>query len=141
HDLSSARTNTAGAAATRAWPRSWRTARGDGASACNGAASYGHAAAWQWKRRQWQRQRQRARTGRTEERKRTMSIKRSFVAFAVLLLIAGGCKQRQQTASTSASSNNQSVAQAAATPEQLGELGAKIKRQPNDAHRLLQENG
>ena len=70
-----------------------------------------------------------------------MSIKRSFVAFAVLLLIAGGCKQRQQTASTNASSNNHSVAQAAATPEQLGELGAKIKRQPNDAHRLLQENG
>ena len=70
-----------------------------------------------------------------------MSIKRSFVAFAVLLLIAGGCKQRQQTASTSANANNQSVAQAAATPEQLGELGAKIKRQPNDAHRLLQENG
>ena len=70
-----------------------------------------------------------------------MSIKRSFVAFAVLLLIAGGCKQRQQTASTSVNSNNQSVTQAAATPEQLGELGAKIKRQPNDAHRLLQENG
>jgi len=63
------------------------------------------------------------------------------------LLLAGACSN-DQPAATGASSGTPAVAsqQASATPaqltpEQLGELGAAIRKNPADAKRLLTERG
>ena len=63
-----------------------------------------------------------------------------------MLLFAAGCKNNPS--STTASSDKyapaaQSAAPAPAslTPEQLGTLGAQIKKQPNDAGKLLADHG
>src|SRR5687768_13095154 len=63
------------------------------------------------------------------------------------LLLAGGCSN-DQPAATNASGSTPAVAgqQAAATPaeltpEQLGELGAQIRKSPADAKRLLSARG
>ncbi|SRR5258708_4832800 len=75
------------------------------------------------------------------------TIGKSLTAFAgALLLIAAGCKGNGGSAtsgSTSVDANQQTSASIApaTTPEQLGALGAQIKKQPNDAHRLLVEHG
>ena len=66
---------------------------------------------------------------------RTMSI-----AFALLFLLAAGCSDRNESVPTAAS-NEPAVAQSTLSPEQLGELGAQIKKNPNDAQRLLSEKG
>jgi UDP-N-acetylglucosamine:LPS N-acetylglucosamine transferase len=59
------------------------------------------------------------------------------------LVLAFGCKQQSTTSvSAPASDNNATVvSQSNLTPEQLGELGAKIKKNPNDAQKLLSEQG
>ena len=74
------------------------------------------------------------------------TMRKSLTAFAgALLLIAAGCKGNGGSAtsgSTSVDANQPSTSIApATTPEQLGALGAQIKKQPNDAHRLLIEHG
>jgi hypothetical protein len=65
-----------------------------------------------------------------------------------MLVFAAGCKNN--TSSTTASSDTSSTpaAQSAAaaapsslTPEQLGTLGAQIKKQPNDADKILAGHG
>lgn len=61
---------------------------------------------------------------------------------AVLLVIAGGCQNKN--AATPAGGNPTAAASsssAALSPEQLGTLGAQIKKQPNDAHALLTQHG
>lgn len=74
-------------------------------------------------------------------------MKRSLIALsATLLLIAAGCKGNQglgTTGSTPAGTTSVASASNASTlsPEQLGSLGAQIKKQPGDAHRLLQQQG
>jgi hypothetical protein len=58
------------------------------------------------------------------------------MALAALLLVAAGCKgNRSTTASTtpSASAPASTSVSPATTPEQLGALGAEIKKHPNDA--------
>lgn len=71
----------------------------------------------------------------------------SATAFAALLLVAGACQNRQTATNASASPQANtpapaaSAAPGAASPEQLGALGAAIKRSPNDAHKLIQQQG
>ena len=56
------------------------------------------------------------------------------------LLVAGGCKNHsQQTANVT--TPNGAVVKMTLTPEQLGELGAKIEHHPADAKRILGEHG
>ena len=65
-------------------------------------------------------------------------MRKITIALALIALIAGGCsKKTNEITETSAPA----VTQASLTPEELGELGAKIKKQPGDASRLLQERG
>jgi hypothetical protein len=64
----------------------------------------------------------------------------SAVVAIVALTLTIGC--RNQPSSTSNSSSSQpAVAQASLTPEELGELGAAIRKSPNDAQRLLSDHG
>ena len=66
-------------------------------------------------------------------------MKKLSIAILALVLIVG-CKNKASTESTSATGNT-TVAQANLTPEQLGELGAKITKNPGDAQKLLSEQG
>ena len=66
---------------------------------------------------------------------RTMSI-----ALAFVMLFAAGCSDRNESVPT-ASSAEPAAAQSSLSPEQLGELGAQIQKNPNDAQRLLSEKG
>jgi len=62
---------------------------------------------------------------------------------ALSLLLAAGCKNKSEsTAASAPSPSNAAVSQtASATPEQLGEIGAQIKRHPKDAHSILSDHG
>jgi hypothetical protein len=63
------------------------------------------------------------------------------------LLLAGACSNDQPAATAGASSSTPVAGQQASTPpaqltpEQLGELGAQIRKNPADAKRLLTERG
>ena len=76
-----------------------------------------------------------------------MTMKRSLIALATtLLLIASGCKDDHGLATSSSTPAGATSTASAAngstlSPEQLGALGAQIKKQPSDAHRLLQQQG
>jgi hypothetical protein len=68
----------------------------------------------------------------------------SLIIAAATLVWMFGCKnQSNDTASNATPSNgNTSVAQQSTlSPEELGELGAKIKKNPSDAQKLLSEKG
>lgn len=68
----------------------------------------------------------------------------SLVIAAATLVWMVGCKnQSNDTASnTTPSNSNTSVAQQSSlSPEERGELGAKIKKNPSDAQKLLSEKG
>ena len=65
------------------------------------------------------------------------------LSLIVLLALAGGCQNRNETADVAAT-ENRPAAQAAAselTPEQLGELGAQIRKSPDRAKELLSQHG
>lgn len=73
----------------------------------------------------------------------------SMIVAAVALVAAFGCKNQnyeRQTASNTPSSTP-AASQATAntngnlSPEQLGELGAKIRKNPHDAQKILSEQG
>lgn len=75
-----------------------------------------------------------------------MTMKQSLTALATaLFLIAAGCKGNQGLGTSGSSgvgaSSHASANASTLSPEQLGTLGAQIKKQPNDAHRLLLEQG
>jgi hypothetical protein len=65
---------------------------------------------------------------------------------ALTLLLAAGCKNNQSS-TTAGSSNAPSTTAASSdnasslSPEELGTLGAQIKKQPNDADKLLAQRG
>lgn len=59
---------------------------------------------------------------------------------ASLAMIACNSETKSVTATDSGVTTSTSTT-AELTPEQLGQLGAKIKRQPEDAQRLLSEQG
>lgn len=56
-----------------------------------------------------------------------------------MLLATVACKN--QSAARSDASPDSLVAQKSLTPEELGELGAKINKNPNDAQQLLSQHG
>lgn len=73
-------------------------------------------------------------------------MRRLLISSAIAtLVLAAGCKNNaSSTTSSSGSSDTTSVAQTAPsslTPEQLGTLGAQIKKTPNDADKILANNG
>lgn len=75
-------------------------------------------------------------------------MKNTSIAIAGLaLVLTFGCKnQSDKTISSAAGSTTtntsaSSASQSALSPEDLGELGAKIKKNPNDAEKLLSEKG
>jgi hypothetical protein len=67
-------------------------------------------------------------------------MKKLSIAILALVLVVG-CKNKASTESTSATGNDKTVAQANLTPEQLGELGAKITKNPGEAQKLLSDQG
>jgi hypothetical protein len=74
---------------------------------------------------------------------RINAMKRSSIAVAVVLSFVLFACNKQSTTPT-ASNNTPAVSSTASTnltPEQLGELGAKIKKHPGDAQKLLSEQG
>jgi hypothetical protein len=71
-------------------------------------------------------------------------MKRLLIPAAIVtLVLAAGCKSN--SSSTTASSGNTdatSVASASSlSPEQLGTIGAQIKKTPNDADKILADHG
>ena len=64
-------------------------------------------------------------------------MRATLIALTISLLLVGACNQK--STSTAAVSNEQTVAQL--SPEQLGEIGAQIKKQPNDAQKILSSHG
>lgn len=80
-------------------------------------------------------------------------MRKSLIAAAAFaLVVSAGCKNNNATntnqaaspPSTSSSSSNTSVASSAPSsmsPEDLGTLGAQIKKQPNQADQLLSQHG
>ena len=71
-------------------------------------------------------------------------MKKTSIAIAALLVVlAFGCKQKSSTESAF-SPAQQTVATEQAetmTPEQLGEMGAQIKKHPSEAGKILSEHG
>lgn len=69
----------------------------------------------------------------------------SIAAAAFTLVFALGCKNQPTTSSESSSpAATTSVSSTSATnltPEELGQLGAKIKKTPDEAQKLLSEKG
>jgi hypothetical protein len=70
----------------------------------------------------------------------------TMTVLALSLIVGGGCKARQEAATTQTTAPATTQAASASTPsattpEQLGALGAEIKKHPNDAHKLITERG
>ena len=64
----------------------------------------------------------------------------ALAAFALIVVL--GCKKTESSSYTSTPSNTPSVAQTTnLSPEELGKLGAEIKKHPKDAEKLLSEKG
>jgi hypothetical protein len=73
-------------------------------------------------------------------------MRKIFIGVAALALVMlFGCKNQNQYQSSNANTpSNNSVSSQQATnlsPEELGELGAKIKKHPKDAQKLLSDKG
>ncbi|MGZ8781430.1 MAG: hypothetical protein ACXW31_16050, partial [Thermoanaerobaculia bacterium] len=64
------------------------------------------------------------------------------MSFVALLAFAGcGAKDQQTTAATNNESSTKTEASANLTPEELGELGAQIRKTPDRANEILRERG
>ena len=71
-------------------------------------------------------------------------MKTTSMAIALCaLLVAGACSNDRPASSAGATADKTAAAtqQADLTPEQLGELGAQITKNPNDAQRILSQRG
>jgi hypothetical protein len=67
-----------------------------------------------------------------------------IVTGALALLVLGGCRQRTttETVETPTTTNSTSTTVVTnMTPEELGQLGAEIKKKPAEAKRILSEHG
>jgi len=62
------------------------------------------------------------------------------ISFVALLAFAGGCNQKQDAVQTESGATEVNAA-VNVTPEQLGELGAKIRKTPDRSGELLVEYG
>src|SRR5947208_16882448 len=68
-------------------------------------------------------------------------MKKLSIAIAALsLVLTFGCKQKSSTTAPQQGVTTEQ-AQTNLTPEQLGEIGAKIKKHPSDADKILTDNG
>lgn len=67
--------------------------------------------------------------------KRTTTI----LALSLTLLIAVACRQEQVSASATSETVTSEAAATQLTPEELGELGAAIKKEPARADELLEQ--
>ena len=64
------------------------------------------------------------------------------LTIVVLLALAGGCKQSEYKSTSNEPAKVEQTTQAQElTPEQLGELGAKIRKTPDRAKELLTQHG
>lgn len=71
-----------------------------------------------------------------------MTMKSTLTMSLVVLLALAGCGAKdQQTAATNAESSPQAQASVNLTPEELGELGARIRKTPERANEILRERG
>lgn len=68
-------------------------------------------------------------------------MKTTVIAIALMMLF--GCKQQSHDnySASSQPSDTKQVAATTMTPEQLGTLGAQIKKEPSRAHELLAAHG
>ena len=65
-------------------------------------------------------------------------MRATLIGLAVALLLVSGCKDK--STQTGSMTGDPALTQSL-TPEQLGEIGAKIKKQPNDAQKILSHSG
>ena len=76
---------------------------------------------------------------------RIEAMRKIFIAIAALTLtLAFGCKNQNQYSSNNAPTPNNAVSSQQASnlsPEELGKLGAEIKKHPKDAQKLLSDKG
>jgi len=72
-------------------------------------------------------------------------MKKTSIAIALMtLVLALGCNQKSSTTTENAQPAPSQQAAASSqnlTPEQLGEIGAQIKKHPSDAEKILTEHG
>jgi ABC-type enterochelin transport system substrate-binding protein len=73
-------------------------------------------------------------------------MKKATIAIAAFaLVLTFGCKNNNATTSNASSqqpvATEQAQTQNNLTPEQLGEIGAKIKKNPSDANKILADHG
>src|SRR5438477_7348950 len=68
---------------------------------------------------------------------------RMIIAAFVVLVAVAACRKHESSTSYNAPSSSPSVTAVnqQMTPEQLGELGAQIKKEPARAHELLAQHG
>ena len=62
------------------------------------------------------------------------------ITLVLLLALAGGCNQKKATTAETESQTQVSTAKAM-TPEELGELGAQIRKNPDRTAELLKDHG
>jgi len=88
------------------------------------------------------RDRKRAKAAKDMERINTMKY---AAIFTIALFVLAGCKNQSTENNTAANANtttsSATVAQSNLTPEDLGRIGAKIKRHPKEANQILSERG
>ena len=65
------------------------------------------------------------------------------ISLVVLLALAGGCNQKKQQTAGVESPQTEATTKAAhsMTPEELGELGAQIRKNPDRTAELLKDHG
>jgi hypothetical protein len=66
-----------------------------------------------------------------------------LAATAMTLLLLGACKEKKttETVATPTTSSTSTTVVTNMTPEELGQLGAEIKKKPAEAKRILSEHG
>jgi len=84
--------------------------------------------------------------GTEKDMERINAMKKISIGIATLaLVLMFGCKNQNQTSGTSADNNTGNTVSSQQTanmsPEDLGTLGAEIKKHPKDAQKLLSDKG
>lgn len=66
---------------------------------------------------------------------------KATLALVLTLALTAACRSEQKTSNEAAAAQQTAAAPATLTPEQLGELGARIRKDPASADELLSEKG
>jgi len=85
-------------------------------------------------------------TAKAKDMERISAMRNITIGIAALsLVLVLGCKKQENTSEYNNSSSNNTVASQQATtnlsPEDLGKLGAEIKKHPKDAGKILSDKG